>query len=149
MGRPSKEAELSAFAEHIGVELTRVHDFIGAAAPVKGTTKKPPALTPDELGEPPERFEDWLPEMRRILWSKIHDFDGVAAVQAQKLIKELVKMEREDEGPDLAAEERRPLLDRAESLPSEEAARLIKQEIARSDAYQADLFAALERLEAA
>lgn len=138
-GRRTKEDELKEFAAAANVDPQLVADFLGAAL------KAPPELL---RGEPPEKFSDWLPRIRELLWEKVHEFDGIAAVNAYKLIKELATAEKAEAPPE-ADDTRRPVLDQIEALPAEHAVALIKQELARMDSYRDDLFAALAKLEAA
>lgn len=139
-GRPTKAEELRRFAEHAGVEPETLEQYLGAALP------PPPS---EKLGPAPEKWADWESEIKKILWERIHTLDGVAGVNAWKLVKALADEERIEEaaaGP--SEDDRKPLLDRLDALPKPHAKKLVKAELSRLDGLRAEYFAALERLEA-
>lgn len=132
-GRRTKEEELLEFAAAAGVEPQKVGDFLGGALTV---------------------HEDEVPSAQEIrdrllasLSMKLGSLQGIALVQALKAITVLAETEEAKEDAEDPDDNRRPLLDRVEALPAEHAAALIKQELARTDQYRADLFTALQKLE--
>lgn len=136
-GRKTKAEELREAFIATGADLTKLDEYLGGALP-----------PPPSWGDPPERWADWLPKIREILWEQVHTFDGIAAINAHKLIKQLADSEKLEERPAEEDDARRPLLDRLEALPRDHAAALLRQEIVRTDIYRDDLFRALAELEA-
>lgn len=135
-GRRTKAEEITEFAQAAGVDMELVKDFLGDALPPQ-----------NQWGDPPEKWGDWLPKIREILWEQVHRFDGIAAINAHKLIKQLADAEKLEGRPEEEEDARRPLLDRVDALPREHAAALIRQELDRTDIYRDDLFRALAELE--
>lgn len=131
-GRRTKEQEIREFVEATGGDLAKLSEFLGGA------------LEPQEVPS----AKDIRDRLLASLSAKLGELKGIALVQALKAITALAAIEEAEESQADEVDDRRPLLDRLDALPPDTAAALVKQELARTDTYRADLFTALARLEA-
>jgi hypothetical protein len=145
MGRPTKEAELLAFAEHIGAEPELVKGFIAEAIPAK----KPVADTawdPDPAADmaaiiaDPKQLYEWA--VNSLVEHVSSGRANVATVNGLKAVMDFATKQPDavDDGEQVS------VLDRIHALPKDHAAALLRGEIERLDLERGRYFAALTEL---
>jgi hypothetical protein len=70
-GRRTKEQEIAAFLDEVGLDPNLLHK-------VKGDGAAP------EAEAPPETFAEWRTEWMRLLWQRRGEMKGIALVQGLK-----------------------------------------------------------------